>query len=322
MSEVSPFGDMSPPIVAMLRDEANLSTARHVLDDAQQDAKTRLDELKAHRPAFGFIGLKKQRDDYSSSLAALEAQLVLIESMRIRVDAARERVQPGLRAALADYLNHADPMYRQGFRASRYHEHWRRGHSLVSDRLRGFIRDLRETRKAIAADVERERARYSNDSIWHLDNVRKAAAALDREIDGLNRVSFEHAAAVAGTPFSELRLPALETLSCIQIIDTVTLRSPNDGLAETDGLLAEFAEVRQPGLETLLETFEMSAGEHAVLAEARLRQYWSSMLLQAEAHLVSDAELEPTLADIELRQAAQERRRIGDQATRPFDSER
>jgi hypothetical protein len=322
MQETSQFAELSPAVVAMLRDEANLSTARHVLDDARQDCLLRLDEIKAQRPAFGFLAASKKREEYASAVSQIEAQQRSLESMISRVNAARERLQPGLRASLVDYLNRADPMYRQGLRASRFHEHWRRGHTIVQDRLKAFLRDTRDSRHAINSDAAAGRARHSNDAIWRLGNARNAAVELDREIDALNQVAAEHKSFVENTPFAQIQLPVIESWHCMEKIDTVTLRPPVDALVEVDALLNEFMELRQPSLATIQGMFNGATAEHAQLAETRLRQCWSSLLAYAEAHLVSDAELEPTLYDIERRQAEAERARVVSQAVRPFDSER
>ena len=322
MPEANPFAEMAPPIVAMLRDEANLSTARHVLDDARQDCLNRLETIRAQRPAFGFLASKKNRDDYATSLASVEAQLSTIDGMITRVGNARDRLQPTLRAALVDYLNGVDPMYRQGFRASRFHERWRRAHAVVADRLKAFLRDSREMRNAVAGDVQRARPKLSSDAIWNLGNARKAAVELDREIDALNQVTAEHRSFVEGTPFAEIRLPVVERWFCMERVDAITLRAPTEALAEAERLLSEFNDLRLPSLTTMIGIFEAAAAEHNQLAETRLRQCWSSLLAHAEAHLVSDAELEPTLQDIERRQSDAERQRLYAQVVRPFDAER
>lgn len=322
MSDAGPFAGMSPAVVALLRDEANLSTARHVLEDARHDCLNRREALAAQRPAFGFLAGKKQRDDYTAAMSAVETQLQVIDTMVARVTNARERLHPGLRAAMIEHLNRVDPMYHQGLRASRFHEHWRRAHAVVADRVKGFIRDTREVQTAIGADVSAGRARFSGDTIWRLNNLRTAAAELDREIAGLNEVSAGHASFVASTPFAQIRLPVLENWGCIQKVDTLTLKTPVDGVTEVTRMMADLQEFRQPSLTTVLTIFEAMSGEHAQLAESRLRQCWSVLLAHAEAHLVSDADLEPTLADIERRQAEAERARVLGQVYRPFDSER
>jgi len=322
MPDSNPTVDIPPAIVSLLRDEANLSTARHVLDDARNDCLNRLETLRANRPPFGFLGSKKQRDDYAVAVSAVESQLQVIDAMIARVSAARDRVQPGLRAALVDYLNQVDPMYRQGLRASRFHEHWRRAHAVVADRVKAFVRDAKGAQTAIAADATAHRTTYSTDSNWHLGNARNAAIELDRELKALNDVSAEHRSFVEGTPFADLHLPTVEKWACIQKIDTLMTRAPVDGLSEVNRLITEFVDLRQPVLATLQGIFDSVAAEHAQLAEARLRQCWSSLLSYAEAHLVSDADLEPTLAEIEERQANADRARFGVQGPRPFDSER
>ena len=322
MADTTPFTDMSPAIVEMLRDEANLTTARHVLDDARQDCLNRLEQVEAQRPAFGFLASRKQREDYQIQLTAIRAQLQTLDHLILRVTTARDRLQPSLRAAMAEYLNAADPTYRQGFRASRFHERWSRGHAVVADRLKAFLRDSRELRHAIANDVTRARTRHSSDTLWHITNARGAAAELDRELDALNQVSAEHRSFVLNTPFFEIQLPVLERWLCIERLDALTLRPPQEALVEIERLLAEFTELKQASLASVLTIFEGVAAEHNQLAETRLRQCWSSLLTYAEAHLVTDAELEPTLRDIERRQAETERQRILNQVARPFDAER
>lgn len=322
MSEPASLADMPPVIVSMLRDEANLLTARHVLDDARNDSLNRLETLRAERPAFGFLGSKKHREDYTAAMNAVEAQLRAIDAMIARVTAARDRLQPGLRAGLVDFVGRVDPMYRQGLRASRFNEHWRRAHAVLADRVKAFIRDTKGAQTAVTSDVNARRSAHSVDTSWNLTNARNAAIELDRELKSLNDVSFDHQSSVAGTPFVQLRLPVIEAWNCIQKIDTLMVKPPAEALIEVNRLLGEFTELRQPSLTTLLNLFEAVAAEHAQLAETRLRQCWSSLLGYAEAHLVSDADLEPTLADIERRQAEAERTRFNTFNPRPFDSER
>jgi hypothetical protein len=322
MTDTQPMGEMSPAILAMLRDEANLATARHVLDDARQDFLSRREALQAQRPAFGLLGFKKQREDYANSVAAVDRQLAAIDAMLVRINTARERLQPGLRASLVDHLNRADPMYRQGLRASRFHERWRRGHAIVADRLKAFSRELRQVRAAMLGDVENARGKHSSETTYHLGNLRKAAVELDREIEALNAVSAEHQRLVETTPFGQILLPRIEPWKCTEKVDMLSFAIAGQALAEADALTLQFADLRGPTLDTLLGMFEVSAGEHAQMAESRLRQCWSALLAHAEAHLVSDAELEPTLLDIEQRQAEMLHRQSLAQEVRPFETER
>jgi len=317
------FAELPNAIRELLRDEANLSTARHVLEDARRDCVARDEQLREQRPKFGFIGSKKQRDDFASASDGLQNQKHLIDRMLARVAAAREQIQGPLRAVLLAHMEHADPLYRQGLRAARFHEHWRRGHSLVSDRVLGFLRDLRATLTALNSDVEQHRPLQSEKAVWCITNLHRAAVELDREIESFNRWSTEHAALVKGTSFASVRLPVLEQWSCVARTDTLARLAPADALVLVDQVLTEFLEYRQPSLDTLAGMFQAAADEHGQTAENRLRQQWSELLAYAEYHLVTDAELEPTLADIERRLATSERARLAAQLPfEPFVTER
>ena len=317
------YADLPPMIGVMVRDEANLSSAKNVLDDARRDAVAREAQVQAKRPALGFLGPKKQREEYAAALASVQAQLATIDALLARVTAARDRLQPGLRIALVEYLSTSDPRYRQGLRAARYHEHWKRAHSVVADRLQGFVRDVRNLRTAIQADVAGGRVRLSSETGWRLSTARETAAELEREIQMLNRIANEHAAAVKDTIFDEIQLPMLEAWPCIQRIDAFVLRSPNEAAVDVENLLADYTELKGPSLETIAGMFRAIADEHAQIAEKCLRERWSELLAYAETHWVCDTELEPTLADIERRQAELERRRLLAQApNRPFTAER
>jgi hypothetical protein len=301
----------------MLRDEANLSTARHVLEDARHDCVAREEQLREQRPKFSFLASKKQRDEFAAATGVLQDQMSLIERMLTRVAAARERIQGPLRANLLDHMERSDPLYRQGLRAARFHEHWRRGLSLVADRLQGFLRELRASRNALQADVDQGRPTQSEEAIWCVTSLHGTAVELDREIDAFNRWSDEHANLVKGTAFGTVRLPVLEQWSCVARADTLARLAPAGALAQIDQLLSEFLEYRQPSLDTLAGMFQAAADEHGQIAENRLRQQWSELLAYAECHVVTDAELEPTLADIERRLALAERARLSAQL--PFD---
>jgi hypothetical protein len=323
MSANSPFTDFPPAILELLRDEANLSTARHVLDAARQDCLTRQVAVQANRPPLGFLASKKQREEYHTAMIAVVSDLELIDRMLSRVSIARERTQPPLRAALAAHFSETDNLYRQGLRAARFHEHWRRMHAVLADRLKAFLRDTRQARNAMADDGRVGRPRHSSETMWRLGNTRSAAAELERAIADLNASSSDHAAAVANTPFAQVHLPIIEMWNCIAPIDTLMGRPPDDSLAETDQLLVDFIEFKEPSLETLNGMFKAVTGEHAQLAESHLRARWSELLVQAEAHLVTDADLEPTLVDIERRQNSAERMRLASQfPNRPFSAER
>lgn len=306
----------------MLRDEANLSTARHVLDDARNDARSREDDLRNNRPKLGLLISKKQRDEFAAATSAIQSQIQAIDSMLQRVTRARERLQGPLRAALLQHMQQADPLYRQGLRASRFHEHWRRGLSLVTDRLQGFLRDLRATRTALSNDASKG-ATTSEETNWCISTLHGAAVSLDLEIDRLNKWTVEHAAAVQGTHFARVQLPVLEHWNCVTRTEPISRTTPTEGLAIANAVYTDFIEYRQPSLTTIAGMFQAAADEHSQIAEARLRQRWSHYLNYAECHLVTDAELEPTLADIEKRLVANERARLAAQLpVDPFIAER
>jgi len=311
------FADLPDAIKELLRDEANLSTARHVLEDARNDAQTRDDELRSNRPKISFLISKKQRDDFATTSTAIQNQIRIIDGMLTRASTARERLQGPLRALLLQHLQQADPLYRQGLRATRFHEHWRRGHAEVADRLLGFLRDLKAARKAITNDVERNAATHSEETRWCITTLHGSSTALDLEIEKLNRWSAEHAACVQGTHFARVRLPVLEQWSCVSRTETLARTTPANALATVEAVLTEFVEYRQPSLDTIIGMFQAAADEHGQIAETRLRHRWSQLLNYAECHLVTDAELEPTLAAIEQRISSKERARLTAQL--PFD---
>jgi len=317
MSVQNAFIELPEVIREMLRDEANLSTARHVLEDARNDARVREDELRDQRPKLSLFLSKKQRDDYAASTAALQTQIALIDRMLARVSAAHERLQGPLRALLLQHMEAIDPLYKQGLRASRYHEHWRRGHSLVADRLLGFLRDLKATRASLGSDVDKNLVASAEESNWCVKTLHGSSAVLDSEIEKLNHWSIEHAACVQGTHFARVRIPLLEQWSCVARTETLARDTPAIAFAAASALLTEFLEYRQPSLATLTGMFQAAADEHGQIAETRLRQRWGQLLNYAECHLVTDAELEPTLTAIEQRIASKERTRLAAQL--PFD---
>lgn len=317
MSAQNLFADLPDAIKEMLCDEANLSTSRHVLEDARHDAQVRADELRASRPKLSFLVAKKQRDDFAAASATIENQINLIDGMLARAATARERLQGPLRAMLLQHMQQADPLYRQGLRASRFHEHWRRSHAEVADRLLGFLRDLKAVRKAFASDIEQNTAGHSEETLWCITTLHGSGNALDVEIEKLNRWSAEHAASVQGTHFARVRIPVLEKWGCVARTEILTRLSPDKALAAVDAILTEFTEYRQPSLDTLIGMFQAGADEHGQIAETRLRHRWSQLLNYAECHLVTDAELEPTLTAIEQRILSKERARLSAQL--PFD---
>ncbi len=315
----SPFGfkDLPEIIRDLLRDEANLSTARHVLEDARHDTMTRMEELQKSRPKIGFLVSKQQREIFAASLASVQNQLQVIDGMLARVSKARDRLQAPMRTLLLQHLEQADPLYKQGLRASRYHEHWRRGHSLISDRLQGFLRDLKVARAALGVAASKGQLTHSEETTWAITTLHGAAVSLDTEIERLNRWSTEHAASVKGTHFARVKLPVLEQWSCVARTEMLARNTPATAYATVEAIYREFTEYRQPSLSTLLGMFQAAADEHNQIAETRLRQRWSHYLNYAECHLVTDAELEPTLADIERRLSSNERARLAAQL--PFD---
>lgn len=317
------FTELPEVIRDMLRDEANLSTARHVLEDARNDAVGRADKLRSERPKISFLVSKKQREEFAAASEAIQRQIDLIDAMLGRVAKARDRLQSPLRATLLNHMQEADPLYRQGLRAGRFHEHWRRGHSIVADRLRGFMRDLKAVRTALANDAGRGQSSLTEESNWAITTLHGASIELDREIDSLNRWGAEHAQCVQGTPFSRVHLPTLEKWSCTARTVSLSKSTPAAALVAVEAILTEFSEYRQPSLDTLIGMFQAAADEHGQIAETRLRQRWSQLLNYAECHLVADAELEPTLTAIEHRLSSAEHARLTAQLPFvPFTSER
>ncbi len=317
------FAELSDTIKEILRDEANLSTARAVLEDARNDARAREDEVRAHHPKISFLVSKKQREEFTAAIAYIQKQIAMIDGMLARVGTARERLQGPLRAMLLQHMEQIDPLYRQGLRASRFHEHWRRGHSIIADRLMGFLRDLKNARNIIAGDISKNLATHSEEANWAIKTLHGSSITLDSEIEKLNRSSSEHAASVLGTQFARVRLPILEQWSCVARTETLARTTPKNALATIEAILTEFIEYRQPSLETLTSMFQAAADEHGQIAETRLRDRWSQLLNYAECHLVTDAELEPTLSAIEQRISSKERARLTAQLPfNPFITER
>jgi hypothetical protein len=78
-------------------------------------------------------------------------------------------------------------------------------------------------------------------------------------------------------------------------------------------MITEFADIKKTALDTLEGRYQAATVEHANLAETSLRARWSELLVYAETHLVTDAELEPALADIERRLFESERARLNAQ---------
>jgi hypothetical protein len=314
MSQPTPLADLPPVIVAMLRDEATLSVALNVLEDSRRDNLSRTEEINTRKPSFGgLLSSRKDRDDYQAALKNVQAQLASIDALLSRATVARERIQPVLRVALVQHLGQTDPAHRQGLRASRFHEHWHRCHAVVADRLKGFIRDLREAHAAFAEDARTARARPSSNATWKLTTVRSAAAELERALVDLNTTASDHATAVAGTPFAASSLPIVEPWHCISRIDSIGVRPMPEAASEAAKMLTEFTDIRKPTLETLEGMYQAAAVEHAHLAETSLRARWSELLAYAEMHLVSDAELEPALTDIERRLLDSETARLNAQ---------
>ena len=317
------FAELPDALKEMLRDEANLSTARSVLEDARNDVRAREDELRASQPKISFFTSKKVRADVAAASAVIQNQIALIDAMLARVNTCRERLQGPLRAMLLQHLEQIDPLYRQGLRASRFHEHWRRGHSIITDRVLGFLRDLKTARLTHSDDINRGLGVHSEESNWAIKTLLNSSTSLDFEIEKMNRASTEHAASVQGTQFARIHLPVLEQWSCVARTETLTRANPQDALTIVDATLSEFVEYRQPSLTTLSGMFQAAADEHGQIAETRLRDRWSQLLNYAECHLVTDAELEPTLTAIEQRISSKERARLTAQMPfTPFVTER
>ncbi len=317
------LADIPAATTALLRDEANLSMAKQVLEDARNDCLTRQDTIRAQRPPLGFLGTKKHRDEYTASLLSIDTQIQTIDGMLTRVASARERLHPYLRAALIDHLGRVDPVYKQGLQAMRLHGHWLAGHGVITDRLRAFVRDVKNVKNAFASDAAQGRSRHSGDSTWRLTETRKAAGELEQAIAQVNQIAAEHAAFVAEGAYAEIRLPVLEAWDSIQRVDTFYNQTPLDADKQADEVLAEYLEYRQPSLETLSAMARVAGEEQAQIAEKRLREQWGALLKYAESHFVTDSELEPTLADIERRQIETERIKLASEIpNRPFSAER
>lgn len=317
------FTELPEVIRDMLRDEANLSTARHVLEDARNDTVAREEKLRSERPKISFLVSKKHRDEIAATSDAIQRQLGLIDSMLTRVAKANDRLQGPLRASLLSHMQTADPLYRQGLRAGRFHEHWRRSHSIVVDRMRGFMRDLKTACTTLSNDARKGLSGLSEESNWAMTTLHGASIELDREIDNLNHWGVEHTRCVQGTHFARVRLPILEQWACTDRTVSLSKNTPTVALAALEAIRTEFSEYRQPSLDTLTGMFQAAADEHGQIAESHLRQRWSQLLNYAECHLVTDAELEPTLTAIEHRLASAERTRLTAQLPFvPFSSER
>ncbi len=313
---------LAPPVVALLRDDANLSLAQHAIEEARRDAENRLADARAKRPLFGLLASKNNRADYTKSLADAEHLLATLQSTLARVTAANQRLDPLLRAALIQHLGTTDPLWHQGLRATRYHEHWHRLYHVILDRITGFLRDLRSVHTAIAGDIATQRTRHSGDTTWRIGTLRAAAAELEKQQRDLCNIAHEHHLAVDRTPFHHVQLPRLEPWHCLARVEVICGLPPDKARLEAERLYSEFDEIKRPSLEASLGMFKAALADHTQTAETILRARWHSLRTYAQAHLVSESDLETTLSDIEHRQADAERIRLAAQFQTPFHTER
>ncbi len=309
-------------LIAMLRDDANLSTARKVLGDARLDAENRLADARAKRPMFGLLASRQNRNDYAQSLAAAEQLFATLTATLARVEACHQRLSPALRAALIQHLSTTDPLWHQGLRATRYHEYWHRLYHILLDRITGFLRDVREAHRSIAQDAAQKRPRHSGDATWRLGTLRTSAAELDRQHQELNNIAHEHHLSVDKTPFHHVRLPRLETWATLSRVEVICGLPPSQAHLEAERLHSEYAEIKQPSVEASLGMYKAALADHAQTAETILRTRWSALLTYAEAYLISESDLETTLCEIENRQALDERARLASKFQTPFHTER
>ncbi|MDX2186571.1 MAG: hypothetical protein SFV32_06540 [Opitutaceae bacterium] len=304
------FGTLPPDVAAMVRDDAYLSMARQALATEIGELRDQVHETRKIGPLLEFLTNPRVRRQRQQRLDALLRRLHEETLLANRVRTLRDRLAPPLRAAIAHHLGNRDASYRQGLRGARYHEHWRRRHTLVEDRLRGFLRELREWHTAIDDDIEQRRPRMSGQSQWRLTNANAAAHDLEQAITDLNYVVDLHGSTLADTPFAEVRLPRLEPWSCITPLAEAASKQLLEARAYVEHLIHDFSTNKEQMLGTIDTLFRDAASLHSSIAEIRLAHSWAELQLYAETYLVSEEAVEPMVTEIEQRQNEAERARI------------
>ncbi|WP_404425235.1 hypothetical protein [Nibricoccus sp. IMCC34717] len=304
------FGTLPPDVAAMVRDDAYLSMARQALSTEVADLRDQVADARRITPLLPYLLDRRVREKRRVRVEHLSRRLHETSQLAQRVRTLRERLAAPLRAAIAHHLGNCDAGYRQGLRGSRYHEHWRRRHTVVEDRLRGFLRDLKDWLAAVEDDLEHKRPRMSGQTQWKLTSANAAAHELEQAIEDLNHVSDLHASALNDTPFEEVRLPRIEPWACITPLAEAASKQLLEARAYIEHLIQDFSTNKEQVLATIDVLFRDAASLHSSIAENRLVHSWTELQLYAETYLVSEEAVEPMVAEIEQRQNEAERARI------------
>lgn len=309
-------------VAAVIRDEAQLRRCRETVERELIESRQRLRRFRRSHSWWRYLAQASyRRERHRTRVTEEQTQHQLLTLLR-QLKALQRRLSPTLtlRATLAQQLGEHEPLYRRGLRAARYHEHWRRQHTLVRDRLGVLSKLVQRVIAMLREDASLLRRRFSRETQHALEVAGAAALEVEHHVGALNEVSRHHRQMVQDTPFEDVSLPRLQGWNCASWFDRLANEAPASAVETLEKFVAPCTQDWPSSLSTIDVLFRDATSLHSSLAEKYLDDALDAMVTQAERFWIEDRDVRTVMEDIENRLTEAERARWVHEVARNPDS--
>jgi hypothetical protein len=288
--------------ITLLQDEAYLHLCRKTVDDALGQTAAQRTEVESTRPPFGILATRSTRQAFQASLqtvltgeAALRSRLAKITLLE---NALKSRIQRELHA----FLERASADYGKSSRVLAVIDAWELLLPTYNEKLKALARELREASQSVQYQIQTSHEDYER-RIRALAQLRFAAVSVDGAANQMETVS-QRIPQAGGALFSCITLPEPPFIRQTEWTDRV-IKLP-------DPELVAALNRAESGVRSLIADNLALLRTHAArarnlvgdVAYQYLEHYWSQLRAHAQAHYVSESDVDDVIARLEERYIA------------------
>lgn len=283
--------DLPPRTVRLLTDEAYVFLCQESVNarlDAFRAAKA---ELEGSRTPFGVLARKGSRDAFPQTMrTALNNEAGLRDRLD-KITALDECLRRLIRHDLEACLVTASPDYGRLLQARQQFGLWEQLVMQLPDLLRGFARDLRAVRYAVAHAGPAE----GRHCVHELAVLRVIAVRLEGLQRDLTKISAKLETLLTAEQKQEINFPPLPDFNRVAWVGRIAILSPAQAGQELTAVEKELRAFLSVGFSEMLIQLKVRADICRQHAAIFLEHYWNQLRVHARLHYVEEQDVDEVL---------------------------
>ncbi len=288
--------------ITLLQDEAYLHLCRRTVDDALGETAAQRNEVESARPPFGILATRSTREAFQASLHTVLTDEAALHNRLGKIDLLENALKSRLQRELHAFLEQASGDYSKSPRVLAVIDAWELLLPTYGEKLKALARELREAAQAVQHHTSASRDAYER-RIRALAQLRFAAVSVDTAARQMHTV-VQRIAQTGGPLFACIALPEPPFVRQTDWTDrTIKLSDPDmiAALARAESDVRNFLAGELAPLRTHAARARNLVGD---VAYQYLEHYWSQLRAHAQAHYVSESDVDEVLARLEERYIA------------------